>query len=97
MEIKTNRTDKQLTIALSGKLDALTAHELAETLKGIPADVEKLVFDMKQLEYVSSAGLRVLLAAYKQMGEGNMVVNNVNEMVGEVFSITGFSNVITIE
>lgn len=97
MEIKTNRTDKQLTISLSGKLDVLTAHELEETIKGIPADVEKLVFDMKRLEYVSSAGLRVLLAAYKQMGEGNMVVNNVNEMVGEVFSITGFSNLITIE
>ena len=98
MTINRELVGKQLTIALEGRLDTSTAPELesvaAEALDG----VEKLIIDMKNLEYVSSAGLRVLLKMQKTMKKnGEMVVRNVGPEIMEVLDITGFSDILTIE
>ena len=84
--------------ALEGMLDTLTAPELETELRDSIGGVTELTWDFKKLEYISSAGLRVLLAAQKIMNrQGSMKVENVNETVMEVFEITGFSDVLTIE
>ncbi len=85
-----------LTIALNGRLDTRTTPELEEQMD--LTDIKELVLDFKDLEYVSSAGLRLLLKAQKQMNiQGKMKLINVNEMVMEVFEITGFSSVLKVE
>ena len=87
-----------LTIALEGRLDTLTAPDLDTELKASMEDAESLVLDMKALDYISSAGLRVLLSAQKVMSrKGGMKLINVNETVMEVFEGTGFSELLTIE
>lgn len=86
-----------LAFALTGRLDTTTAPELESKIGNLDG-VEELVFDMKNLEYVSSAGLRVILKAQKLMNEkGSMKLKNVGENVMEVFEITGFSDFLTIE
>ena len=98
MTIKKMRNGDELTIALAGRLDTNTAPDLELELKGAIGDVKELVFDMEKLEYVSSAGLRVLLYAQKVMSrQGEMKVCHVNEMIMEVFDITGFTEILTIE
>lgn len=98
MEIIKNLNEKNLNIALSGRLDTTTAPQLENELNGCIADVTNLVLDFEHLEYISSAGLRVLLAAQKTMNkQGTMVVKNVCEDISEVFDITGFSDILTIE
>lgn len=88
----------ELTVALSGRLDTTTAPQLEAELKENLGGVEKLVLDMKELDYLSSAGLRVLLSAQKIMNkQGSMVVRNVNEVIMEIFEVTGFCDVLTIE
>ena len=88
----------ELTVALSGRLDTTTAPQLEAELKENHGGVEKLVLDMKELDYLSSAGLRVLLSAQKIMNkQGSMVVRNVNEVIMEIFEVTGFCDVLTIE
>lgn len=88
----------KLAISLEGRLDTLTAPELEKELKDNLADVKNLVVDFKNLEYISSAGLRVLLFAHKQMlNQGSMVIRNVSESVMEVFDVTGFSDLLNIE
>lgn len=84
-----------LTVALDGRLDTMTAPELEKELEGF-AGAEKLVFDLTGLEYVSSAGLRVFLRAHKLMN-GNMTVRGANEMINEIFEVTGFTDVFDIE
>ncbi len=85
-----------LTIALNGRLDTRTTPELEAQMD--LTEVKELILDFKELEYVSSAGLRLLLKAQKQMNEqGGMKLINVNEMVMEVFEVTGFSSVLKIE
>ena len=98
MKINTNRDDSKLTISLEGRLDTTTAPQLeAELQKQLPG-VTELSLDLGALEYISSAGLRVLLMAQKVMNkQGCMVVRNVNETVNEVFDITGFADILTIE
>ena len=87
-----------LTLILNGRLDTTTAPRLEGELKHSIDGVEKLIFDFASLEYLSSAGLRVLLAAQKVMNrQGEMIVKNVNETISEIFEITGFSDVLTIE
>lgn len=87
-----------LSITLKGRLDTTTAPQLEEGLRAVLDGVEDLVFDMSALEYISSAGLRVLLSAQKTMNrQGSMVIRNVNEEVMEVFEVTGFSDILTIE
>ncbi len=89
---------KELTIALEGRLDTMTAPDLEAELTANLAGVESLVFDLAKLEYISSAGLRVLLSAQKTMNkQGSMVVRNASEEVKEIFEVTGFSDILSIE
>ncbi len=98
MEISKKSQGNSLEIALSGRLDTTTAPLLEAELKRNIEGVEELYFDFAALEYLSSAGLRVLLAAQKVMNkQGKMVIRNVNETIREVFEITGFSEILTIE
>lgn len=96
MEIIKTQKENALQIALSGRLDTTTAPQLEEALE--LDGVTELDFDFAKLEYISSAGLRVLLAAQKQMNkQGEMKVMNVNSDIMDVFEITGFSDILTIE
>ena len=97
MTIEKKQNGTALTIELEGRLDTTTAPELEKELNGLN-DVNELTLDFGKLEYISSAGLRVLLAAHKIMSrKGGMKVTNVNEIVNEVFEVTGFSDILTIE
>ena len=83
---------------LEGRLDTVTAPELENELKGALDDVSELTLDFSRLEYISSAGLRVLLAAQKVMNrQGSMKITNVNETIMEIFEVTGFTDILTIE
>ena len=87
-----------LTIKVEGRLDTITAPKLEAELKSSISGVTTLTFDFSNLEYISSAGLRVLLSAQKVMKkQGKMVVRNVNDTIMEVFEVTGFSDFLTIE
>lgn len=87
-----------VTMALEGRLDTSTAPQLEAEVKTLGGDVTELAMDFAKLEYLSSAGLRVLLAAQKLMNkQGKMVVHNVNETIMEVFEVTGFIDILTIE
>ena len=98
MTIEKSMEDKQLTLTLTGRLDTTDGPQLEAELKRSIGGVESLVLDFADLEYLSSAGLRVLLAAQKVMNkQGKMVIRNVNETISEVFEITGFSDILTIE
>lgn len=86
-----------LRIALEGRLDTNTAPQLESELKSSLSGVTELDFDFSGLEYISSAGLRVLLAAQKAMNkQGRMTIHNVGETIMEVFEITGFVDILTI-
>lgn len=97
MEIIKNLSNNILTITVKGRLNTITAPEL-ETEIGELNDIKDLTFDLKDLEYISSAGLRVLLKAQKLMdkNEGKMKLINVNSSVNEVFEITGFLDILTV-
>lgn len=98
MKINKKQNGTALEIALEGRLDTTTAPDLESELKNSLEGVSELTLDFAGLEYISSAGLRVLLAAHKAMaGKGGMKVKNVNEIVNEVFEVTGFSDILTIE
>lgn len=89
---------KNLTLSLYGKLDTTTAPELEEVITNELTGIENLVFDISSLEYISSAGLRVLLSAQKVMTiQGSMVIKGVSEEIAEIFEVTGFNNIFTIE
>lgn len=88
----------ELTIKLEGRLDTSSAPELEEELKESLKGTDSLVMDFEKLEYISSAGLRVLLMALKLMrGKGKMKIVHVNDLVQEVLDVTGFSDMLTIE
>ena len=90
--------EKKLTITLTGRLDTTTAPQLEIELKQNISGVEVLILDFAGLEYLSSAGLRVLLSAQKVMNrQGSMTVKNVNEIIMEIFEVTGFVDLLTIE
>ena len=90
--------DKELTLDLKGRLDTVAAPELESVLKESLEGVESLVFDCKDLEYISSAGLRVLLSAQKIMNvQGSMKLTHVDETILSVFEVTGFIDILTIE
>ena len=98
MTIEKNLNGTELTVAIVGRLDTTTAPELEASLKESFEGLTKLVLDFSELEYLSSAGLRVLLQAQKTMNkQGEMIIKNVNETIMEVFDITGFSDILTIE
>lgn len=97
MTIQKTQTGTELAVALSGRLDTTTAPQLEAELKNSLEGVTTLTLDFKELEYISSAGLRVLLSAQKVMlRQGKMVVRNVNDTILEVFEVTGFSDVLTL-
>ena len=97
MKITKRVNGTALDIALEGRLDTTTAPELERELKDSMDAADTLTLDFGNLEYISSAGLRVLLGAHKAMGKkGGLKVVNVNEIVKEVFDVTGFSDILTI-
>jgi anti-sigma B factor antagonist len=96
MKIVKTGTPPELNVAIEGRLDTTTAPQLEKELT--LAGVTDLIFDFTNVEYVSSAGLRVLLSAQKKMNkQGRMVVRDVNETIAEVFEVTGFSDILNIE
>ena len=98
MNIIQNRNDAELTVTLEGRLDTTTAPQLEQSLKSAPPGVKNLILDFSALDYLSSAGLRVLLATQKTMRrQGKMVIRHVNETIMEVFEVTGFIDILTIE
>ncbi len=98
MTITKTQNGTALEIALEGRLDTMTAPELEAELNASLGGAESLTLDFSKLDYISSAGLRVLLSAHKAMStKGGMKVKNVNEIVREVFDVTGFADILTIE
>lgn len=98
MTICKKQNGSSLTLAVEGRLDTITAPELEKELKESLDGVSELILDFEKLDYISSAGLRVLLSAKKaMMNKGGMKVVNVGEIVREVFDVTGFSDFLTIE
>lgn len=98
MNIRKELDASTVTLALEGRLDTVTAPQLDEELKQSLTGVQTLIIDMTSLEYISSAGLRVLLSAQKTMNkQGKMIIRGVNETIMEVFEITGFADILTIE
>ena len=97
MTINKTQNGKDLTVAVEGRLDTTTAPEFERELKPLLGSVDNVVLDFSNLEYISSAGLRVLLSAHKKLGKGGMKVINANDIVREVFEVTGFERVLNIE
>lgn len=98
MEIIKTLEGSVLNVALEGRLDTLTAPELENEMKDALEGVTELKLDFKRLEYISSAGLRVLLVLQKNMSKkGNMTIYNVNDQIAEVFDITGFADILTVK
>ena len=98
MIIEKNLNGTELTVTIVGRLDTTTAPQLEAEFNQNLDGVEKLVLDFAELEYLSSAGLRVLLAAQKIMNkQGEMIIRNVNETINEIFEVTGFIDILTIE
>ena len=98
MDITVKQDGKNAVVSLCGRLDTNTAPSLEEKLSALYGNITNLEFDFEKLEYVSSAGLRVLLSAQKNMNTcGTMVIKNVAEAIMEVFEITGFTDVLNIE
>lgn len=98
MTIKENLEGTELTLSLEGRLDTVTAPELEAKIASSIEGITKLVINMEELEYISSAGLRVLLSAQKRMNkQGALVLRNVCETIMEIFDITGFCDILTIE
>lgn len=98
MDIKKNVGNEQLELVLSGRLDTNTAVELEQEIKSIEG-IKSLVLNLKDLEYISSAGLRVILMAHKKMraSSGTMLIKHPNDVVMEVFDMTGFNDILKIE
>ena len=98
LKIAKNVDGEKLTVALEGRLDTTTAPQLNDELKSALDGITELVIDAETLEYISSAGLRVLLSAQKSMAKkGSMVVKNVSEEVQEILEVTGFIDILTVQ
>jgi anti-sigma B factor antagonist len=98
MTITKKQTEAALELALNGRLDTATAPELEKELASALKGVSELTLDFAALDYISSAGLRVLLSAQRTMSkQGSMKIKNVNEIIMEIFVVTGFSDILTIE
>ena len=98
MIIEKNLNGNELTVKLVGRLDTTTAPQLEAELKQCLTGVGTLVLDFAELSYLSSAGLRVLLGAQKMMNkQGEMVIRHVNETINEIFEVTGFIDILTVE
>ena len=98
MNIVKNASGTALTLTIEGRLDTTTAPKLEAVVKNELADVTTLTFDLSKLEYISSAGLRVLLSAQKTMNkQGEMTVTGCSEEIMEIFEVTGFSDILNIQ
>ena len=98
MTIERNVNGAAVTLKIVGRLDTSTAPALEAAIDGCAADIREMTLDCSELEYVSSAGLRVILKAQKQMNvRGSMKLIGVNETIMEIFDITGFADILTIE
>ena len=98
MKITVDKKESALVVTLSGRLDTTTAPELEKTLGSQLEGIESLTLDFGELAYISSAGLRVLLSAQKTMNrQGSMTVRNVSPEIMEIFEITGFADILTIQ
>ena len=99
MEAKFNKQDTTLTVVISGNIDTVTAPELDSQLQDNLSGIKDLILDFAAVDYISSAGLRVILMANQQMEDvdGNMTVKNVNEDVRDVFEMTGFDSLLNLE
>ena len=98
MTINKQQNGTALTLAVKGRLDTITSPELEAALKESLEGIDALTFDFSALDYISSAGLRVLLSAQKQMNkQGSMKVTGVSEIIMEIFEVTGFTDILTIE
>ena len=99
MEVKFNKQDSHLTVIISGNIDTVTAPELDAKLQENIAGVKDIVLDFAAVDYISSAGLRVILMTNQLMEDvdGNMTVKNVNEDVRDVFEMTGFDSLLNLE
>lgn len=98
MTITESRDSNKLFLALEGRLDTSTSPDLEKIIKENLDGIEELELDFGNLSYLSSAGLRIILAAQKRMNrQGSMVIHNVNETIMEVFEVTGFADILTIQ
>lgn len=99
MNITKRSNNDTVILELEGRLDTTTASALElEITEGVTEKVKTLILDFKALEYISSAGLRVLMSAQKKMNkQGAMLIRNVNDMIMDVFQVTGFVDILTIE
>lgn len=98
MTVDKNKNGTSVTYAVSGRLDTTSAPELEKIIRTELDGITELTFDFSKLDYISSAGLRILLAAQKTMNaQGAMKVTGVNEIVSEIFDVTGFSDILTVE
>ena len=98
MTINEKMSGTALELIPEGRLDTLTAPELESKINAAIDGIDKLVLNFEKLEYISSAGLRVLLSAHKNMaGKGGLTITNINEIVREVFEVTGFADILRIE
>ena len=98
MKITKNMNGTVLTVILEGRLDTVTSPALEKELYALLPELKELTLDFEKLEYLSSAGLRVLLASQKTMNkQGSMKISHVNETIMEIFEVTGFSDILTIE
>jgi len=98
LKITKNAEDTKLTVALEGRLDTTTAPQLEAELKSAIPGVTLLIMDFEKLEYISSAGLRVLLSAQKIMNkQGEMKLIHVSDVINEIFELTGFIDILNIE
>ena len=97
MTLNKAKNGKELTISIAGRVDTVTSPELEKLIQSEIGDIESLVLDLKEMDYISSAGLRVLLAAHKTMSKKNgMKVKNAGADVMEIFEVTGFSDILDI-
>lgn len=97
MTIEKKREGSKLELFLEGRLDTITSPELEAELKDATEGITELIFDFEKLEYISSAGLRVLLMEQKKMSrQGTMAIRNINQVIAEVFKVTGFASILTI-
>jgi anti-sigma B factor antagonist len=98
MTIEIKKNGDELVLEITGRVDTITAPALAKTINENFGEVKNFILDFKNLEYISSAGLRVLLGAQKKMSQiGSMKIKNVCELVMEVFEMTGFADILNIE
>lgn len=97
LNITESGKDRELVVSLAGRMDSNTAPQLYERIKESEGKIDSLIIDFSDLEYISSAGLRVLLSSVKMMKDGEMKIRNVSDEIMDIFDMTGFTDILTIE